>query len=125
MEKFSLEKWGSGAKICTSDGREVNIAAYNTDANYCFVGWHRDTNGAWLCGCWDKNGVFYAGRSPESDLVMAPITKYLNVYTKRNGTMESGAQIYNSEPEAQATGIECISFEFLNRVSFKTISFEI
>jgi hypothetical protein len=100
LEKFDLEKALNGAKVVTSDGREIKeLTKLESLEHYPLVG---VVDG--ILHTWNEQGRLYEGRETNSDLFLAaePQRIWVNVYHDNYG--EIYAQFFRDETLAISRG---------------------
>ena len=92
LEKFDLEKFIHGAKVVTSDGREVTqLTKFDTYEKFCLYGVVNDE-----IQCWDIKGRCYEGVNPNIDLCIVGEVQsvYANVMKYANGDLFIGSECF-------------------------------
>jgi hypothetical protein len=103
LEKFDLEKALNGAKVVTSDGREVTqLTKFDTYEKFCLYGVVNDE-----IQCWDIKGRCYEGVNPNIDLCIVGKVQsiWVNIYRKDG---DEGIFIGNRRYTSQEDAIEYI-----------------
>lgn len=101
MNKFNLEKWKAGAKVCTRDGKPVESLTHFPNADdFQLVG---VLDGQ--IDQWTDDGCYFA-RNDEpngNDLVIAEPEMWVNVYSFGINERHVAATIFNSKEDALKT----------------------
>jgi len=77
MKPFDIEAAQRGEPVCTADGREVRLYAFDFPATQRgvpqpVVGVYKEDDGDWVAASWQSNGKFWSKSSDSNDLRMAP-----------------------------------------------------
>lgn len=119
MNKFNLEKWKAGAKVCTRDGRQVENLTYFPNALDFQLAGVLDGE----IDQWTDNGCYFAHNDEPNgnDLVMDE-SRYVFVFKDGNKEFVS-RYTYSSSLEARNKAIGILTAEELVGV-FKLIQCE-
>ena len=130
MKPFDIEAAKRGEPVCTADGREVKLYAFDFPATQSgapqpVIGVYREDED-WVAASWSSTGRFWAKSADSNDLRMAPRKETRWVVTwKGEGSSAIYSDAFSDEVLARNTAVTLGREPFRHSFSINAIEVEL